>query len=208
MPDTDTLTRILTKFNRTVNGRTPIVLDIGREGLAALFAKLGYTRGAEVGVQKALYSEVLCQTIPGLHLYAIDSWCAYDGYLDESKQEKFDACRAEAEGRLAPFDCDIIPEWSLEAAKQIPDASLDFVYIDANHAFVDVVNDIDAWLKKIKPGGIIAGHDYTPRRRTIKCHVKQVVDCWCYTFHIEPLFLVTGDNRPGNRFASWFWVVD
>jgi hypothetical protein len=202
----DTLTRIFIKYNLTGQKQSPIVLDIGREGLAALFAELGYTRGAEIGVQKALYSEVLCQIIPGLHLYAVDSWRVYDGYLDCQKQEKFDACREEALERLAPFDCEVIQDWSLEAAKQVLDGSLDFVYIDANHAFVDVVNDIDTWSKKVRPGGIISGHDYTRRRRYIKCQVKQVVDCWTYTFNIRPLFIVTGDERPGNRFSSWFWV--
>lgn len=51
---------------------------------------------------------------------------------------------------------------STEAADWFLDASIDFVFIDAAHDYESVTNDINAWLPKIKPGGIIAGHDYEP----------------------------------------------
>jgi hypothetical protein len=46
------------------------------------------------------------------------------------------------------------------AADIFPDNSLDFVYIDANHAYQYVVQDIQLWYPKVKPGGYICGHDY------------------------------------------------
>lgn len=49
---------------------------------------------------------------------------------------------------------------SVEAAKLFSDNSLDFVFIDAQHDYDSVYNDITSWLPKIKNGGIIAGHDY------------------------------------------------
>ena len=49
---------------------------------------------------------------------------------------------------------------SVEASKRYADASLDFCFIDANHEYGAVAADIDAWRPKVKPGGIIAGHDY------------------------------------------------
>lgn len=49
---------------------------------------------------------------------------------------------------------------SLEAVLAYPDASLDFVLIDASHEYEHVLADIQAWLPKIKPGGVIAGDDY------------------------------------------------
>jgi predicted O-methyltransferase YrrM len=49
---------------------------------------------------------------------------------------------------------------STEAAKLYPDHSLDFVFIDAQHDYESVCQDIDAWLPKIRQGGVIAGHDY------------------------------------------------
>ena len=49
---------------------------------------------------------------------------------------------------------------STEAAEITLDGSLDFVFIDANHAYEFVMADIEAWLPKVEFGGIIAGHDY------------------------------------------------
>jgi hypothetical protein len=49
---------------------------------------------------------------------------------------------------------------SLSAASKFKDKSIDFVYIDASHEYLDVIKDIKSWMPKVKPGGIIAGHDY------------------------------------------------
>ena len=50
---------------------------------------------------------------------------------------------------------------SIEASTLFEDKSLDFVFIDASHTYIDVKNDILAWKPKIKKGGILAGHDYS-----------------------------------------------
>jgi predicted O-methyltransferase YrrM len=61
---------------------------------------------------------------------------------------------------------------SVQAAEQYADYSLDFVYIDADHAYASVVADINDWKSKVKPGGYIAGHDsYMPEV------LKAVMDC-------------------------------
>lgn len=52
----------------------------------------------------------------------------------------------------------VIP--SMEAVKQIKDSSLDLVFIDADHRYEAVKEDIIAWLPKIRKGGILSGHDY------------------------------------------------
>jgi predicted O-methyltransferase YrrM len=52
---------------------------------------------------------------------------------------------------------------SVEASELYEDNSLDFVYIDADHTYEAVVQDITAWKHKVKSGGYIAGHDsYMP----------------------------------------------
>jgi predicted O-methyltransferase YrrM len=50
---------------------------------------------------------------------------------------------------------------SAEAAQGFDDASLDFVFIDARHTYDAAAEDLAAWWPKVKPGGLIAGHDYT-----------------------------------------------
>lgn len=48
---------------------------------------------------------------------------------------------------------------SVEGSKLYKDESLDFVFIDASHEYIDIKNDIISWLPKIKPGGYLGGHD-------------------------------------------------
>lgn len=51
---------------------------------------------------------------------------------------------------------------SAEAADLYEDKSLDFVFIDATHAYEYVKKDIVKWKSKVKSGGILAGHDFAP----------------------------------------------
>jgi predicted O-methyltransferase YrrM len=51
------------------------------------------------------------------------------------------------------------PADSALAAARFDDASLDAVFIDADHSEEAVTRDIAAWLPKVKRGGVIAGHD-------------------------------------------------
>jgi hypothetical protein len=50
---------------------------------------------------------------------------------------------------------------SLTAAKMFDADSLDFVFIDAEHTPEAVAHDLAAWWPKVRPGGLLAGHDYT-----------------------------------------------
>lgn len=49
---------------------------------------------------------------------------------------------------------------SVQAARMFDDGSLYFCFIDGSHHYDDVKADIAAWLPKMKPGAVIAGHDY------------------------------------------------
>lgn len=122
--------------------------------LAKYFARLGFTKGAEIGVHQGQYSEILCQTIPNLHLLSVDS---YPG----RRQRHLEA----AKPRLEPLNVDFILKSSMEAVKDVPDESLDFVFIDACHIYEFVRDDIREWSKKVRPGGIVSGHDYYESRR-------------------------------------------
>ena len=53
-----------------------------------------------------------------------------------------------------------IKKTSVEAAKDFEDGSLDAVYIDAEHDEASVREDIQAWRPKLKPGGLLCGHDF------------------------------------------------
>jgi hypothetical protein len=180
-----------------------VELKITREEMTKLFAEMGLNVGAEVGTERGVYSKCLLEANPELKLYSIDSWKTHKGYRDHVNQDKLERFYEETVERLAPFGerSEIRRGWSVEEAYRVPDESLDFVYIDANHNFQNVTNDITEWSKKVKPGGIVAGHDYVKVRSSIDCQVKAVVDAMAYAYKKYPVFIVTG-----NPFSSWFWI--
>lgn len=49
-----------------------------------------------------------------------------------------------------------------EASNHFVDGTVDIVFIDAEHSYEGVKNDILKWLPKVRKGGIISGHDYAP----------------------------------------------
>ena len=53
---------------------------------------------------------------------------------------------------------------SVAAAGLFPDGSLDWVHLDARHDCASVKADIEAWLRKIKPGGWLSGDDYNEEK--------------------------------------------
>lgn len=77
---------------------------------------------------------------------------------------------------------------SLQAAKLFNDKSLDFVFIDASHNYINVKNDILAWKPKIKKNGILAGHDYCSAHPDVIRAVDEVLkndfynteSCWIH----------------------------
>jgi hypothetical protein len=123
-------------------------------------------RGAEVGVRDGRFSDHLLSTWKGGLLISVDPWLSADpdAYVDRSNvsQEEFERLYLETQVRLARHGArsEIRRMTSLEAAALIPDGSLDFAYIDARHDYESVLEDLEAWFPKVKPGGILAGHDY------------------------------------------------
>lgn len=62
---------------------------------------------------------------------------------------------------------------SQDAVKKFEDNSLDFVYIDAEHSYKAVKEDIKEWMPKVKSGGIIAGHDYDKQEHPGVCQAVE-----------------------------------
>lgn len=189
----------------TVEADGSISCPGGRAWLAEHFAHLGFTRGVEVGTEQGEYAEVLCKANPGLDLTCVDAWTAYHGYREHVSQEKLDGFRDATVERLKPYDCTILNAFSVDAARGWTDGSLDFVYIDASHRYEQVVADIAAWEPKVRPGGIVAGHDF----RHIKGKagavfgVVEAVRGWTKAYGINPWFVLRGDKSP-----SWMWVKE
>lgn len=200
----DTLDYILTKYNlKGYHGRNPIELKIVREDFPQLFHELGLKVGAEIGVEQGLFSECLCKGNPGVHHFSIDPWQAYRGYRDHVNQEKLERFHESAKARLAQFNCTIIRKFSLDAVKDFKDGSLDYVYIDGNHDFQNVANDTAEWLRKVRVGGILAGHDFERHKGKSYIHVMECINGFTDAYRISPWF--TTERRP-HQARSFFWV--
>lgn len=138
-----------------------------RDELPALLNARGLLgRGAEIGVKLGAYSDELLSNWRGNELVSIDPWLSADPdeYVDRSNvsQDEFDRYYQKTCERLAGHGSrsTIWRMTSVEAAAKVPDRSFDFVYIDARHDYDSVLEDLEAWCSKVRPGGILAGHDY------------------------------------------------
>jgi hypothetical protein len=124
------------------------------------FKKL-INKGVEVGSFKGEFARTILEKWQGT-LYMVDAWYELEDYNDMSNiglnQDAYlEAMRSINEFRDRAY---MLRCLSKQAVDLFPDESLDFVYIDANHEYSYVVEDIKLWYPKVKKGGIVAGHDY------------------------------------------------
>lgn len=175
-----------------------------RHELARYFNQLGFKTGAEVGVCDGRFSQELCENIPGLGLICVDTWFAYPENSQDGTQEQLNKCKRIAEERLAKYQVSFVQRFSMDAVKDIPDAYLDFVYIDCNHKFDYVMEDIIHWSRKVRNGGIVSGHDYW----NIKDFgVVPAVDTYVKV-HGYKLNVAGADGRmDGRRFGPSWWFM-
>jgi len=124
------------------------------------FGELGFTTGAEIGVSMGHLSEAMFKAMPNLKLYCVDVWMQYPGNRWAASNHKNEVYYRRACQKLAPYNSEIIRDTSMNAVKKIEDGSLDFIYIDACHAYDYVMEDLINWTKKVRKGGIVSGDDY------------------------------------------------
>lgn len=191
----------------TTNGALPYVVKISRHGgLTRLWAELGYRRIAEIGTEAGRFAEEICRDNPDAKLYCIDPWLAYNRYADHVRQDRLDHFYAVAQSRLKNYNAELIRATSLEAVQRFKPGSLDAVFIDGNHHFDFVVQDIIAWAPIVRRGGMVAGHDYKPEgaeHTPIPFGVIEAVNGYTHAHKIDPWYITKGDKCP-----SWFWVKE
>lgn len=172
--------------------------------LAKYFNQLRFEVGAEVGVADGRYAEILCENIPGLRLWAVDPWMPYDG--NWRSKEYQDGAYKKALERLDKYNVVIMPQISMEACRTIEDDSLDFVFIDGDHHFDFIMEDIINWTRKVRKGGIVSGHDYYPFSSG---GVITAVDAYVKAHGID--LQITPRNEDGHkddRVPCWWFVKE
>lgn len=141
----------MNKLNRTREQVLPEILNT-----------IGAKRGVEIGVFKGQHSRSLLENWNGT-LYMIDPWRPLgDEYIDASNHKNHQTAYAEAMDSIRGFEDRgfMLRGLGEELVNIFADESLDFVYIDGNHAYDYVKQDMELWWPKLKKGGLFAGHDY------------------------------------------------
>lgn len=135
------------------------------------------TVGAEIGVSRGQSAKALLDH--GVRfLYLIDPWRKYPDYReaadnpDDYWEGIYEECRRDVLS-CHPGRYGLLRMTSAEAVRYVP-PQLDFVWVDGNHQYEFVISDLRLYWPKIKPGGLICGHDFTDNATT--CQVARAVN--------------------------------
>lgn len=133
----------------------------GRANLGDFLNRRGLVGDAvEIGTHQGDFAATLLDGWHGRKLWCVDPWTAIPPEFPDDRTLDLAVMRA----RLSPYiqagRCETLRTTSVEAAARFDDNGLDLVYIDGDHHSASVTQDIAAWWPKIRPGGILAGHDF------------------------------------------------
>jgi len=148
-------TRQVFRFSGEIRNRNEFGTWLTKRGL------LG--NAVEVGVNRGENALQLLNRWKGRALYLVDTWRHMDNYhdsanrSDEEREKDHQRVLKRVKGRY-PDRVQILRMTSAEAVRVVPDG-LDFAYIDADHSFESVTEDLRLWWPKVKSGGVMAGHD-------------------------------------------------
>jgi len=119
--------------------------------------------GVELGVWKGFNAERMLQRLDIKKLYLVDPYLDYvesTGFVWEDHKKNEDIAR----NRLKKYESKIeFLIMTSSGAKDLIEDELDFVYIDADHSYSHVKEDIENYYPKLKPGRVLAGHDFYAR---------------------------------------------
>jgi hypothetical protein len=116
--------------------------------------------GAEIGTASGDNALSLLQELQIKKLFLIDP---YIPYVEGGRPLSFQETEQAARDKLSEFSQTVwLHKTSSDAVKDVQEP-LDFVYIDGNHSYEYVKQDIANYYPLVKQGGVIGGHDYIAR---------------------------------------------
>lgn len=154
------------------------------EWLAGLVNEKRYRRGVELGVKDGQTLFYLLRHCPGLAMIGVDIWSPQPdqgawGYTAWNHEDHEWTARNRAE--KYPGRVWLLKMLTTEAAEYIEPQSTDFVFVDACHATEAVKADIEAWLPKIRRGGLLCGHD--AGKPTVRAALNGLIPGWKHVPH-------------------------
>ncbi len=140
---------------------------IPREKLLHLLPKGGVV--AEIGTFRGDFSKVILDIVEPERLHLIDLWDYQEKenyQVDESNvsreehEKNLDHVRQKFKKEIAAGQVVLHRKMSVDAAKGFTDGTFDWIHVDGDHTYDSVLSDLEAFAPKVKPGGLIFGHDY------------------------------------------------
>jgi len=167
--------------------------------------------GVEIGVLAASHALKMLQRLDIKILYLVDPYIKYSSKYASGKidwdNRKWEAIAKE---KLQKFENKIkwIKATSVKAVLKFEDESLDFVYIDANHEYKFVLEDIELWTPKVKQSGVVGGHDHVPAHpgvaKAIKAYSKKnKIDYKTKHFVNKAVNMDWAFRRDGKIIENW-----
>lgn len=143
--------------------------------------------GVEIGTHKGEFAAKILKVWQGKHLYCVDSYenspeyTADGNAMEQDRTPHRQAAEQviEAAGR---HRATLLRATSSRASTHFELSILDFVYVDGNHNHEYVYDDLNLWWPKIKPGGLMMGHDFICPGEFDGgwgTHVQQALDRFC-----------------------------
>lgn len=112
--------------------------------------------GIEIGTDQGTTTEYLLRSIPDLTLYGIDDYT-------ENRTETVQNLTFEIyKKKVLPYSNRFkhYRMTSDDAVSEFEDESVDFVFIDGDHRYEQVLKDCQNYYAKLKKGGLFCGHDW------------------------------------------------
>jgi len=141
--------------------------NLGRQNLAKKLAKINCKVFAEIGVWEGETTSTILEKGFLSEYWAVDQWRSYIAQQPRmrwtSDFDKWDEYYLDVCKLMLKFpELRIIKESSNVASKLFPIRYFDVIFIDADHAYKSVLDDIANWLPLVKKGGILCGDDWVP----------------------------------------------
>jgi hypothetical protein len=112
--------------------------------------------GAEIGVDQGDFTDQILRLARPRELHLVDSWATKRYGDDKARQVRQRFATQIAAGQVI-----VHRKLSTAAAPDFADGSLDWIYIDSSHTYDVTAAELRAYASKIRPGGLMAGHDYS-----------------------------------------------
>lgn len=125
--------------------------------------------GAEIGVWKGDFSRFLWNNTHPQKLHLIDPWVFRDDYpwamyggVIAKSQEEMDKIYNQVIKTFSSYsEVEIHRMSSVLASELFPEDYFDWIYIDGDHTYIGVMDDLTSYYSKVKKGGLIIGDDYS-----------------------------------------------